>query len=58
MIIPTTYLAVLLLSIVSMVCFASWANTFKASGDKWRFELYYFDFAFGLLRTSIIAAAT
>lgn len=58
MIIPTTYIAVLLLSIVSMICLGSWANTFKAAGPKWRFELYYFDFAFGLLLTSVIAATT
>ena len=39
MIIPATYSAALLLTILSMLCWGSWANTFKLSG-KWRFELF------------------
>jgi glucose uptake protein len=40
-----------------MLCWGSWANTFKATG-KWRFELFYFDFAVGLFLASLIAAFT
>lgn len=58
MILPSTYEMTLLLSIFSMICWGSWANTFKLSGPKWRFELYYFDFAFGLAITAIILALT
>jgi glucose uptake protein len=43
MILPTTYMAALLLSIASMICWGSWANTQKLAG-KWRFELFYYDF--------------
>jgi glucose uptake protein len=57
MILPTTYVAALLLTILSMVCWGSWANTFKLSRN-WRFELYYFDFAFGVLAAALIAAFT
>jgi glucose uptake protein len=57
MFLPTTYAAALLLSILSMICWGSWANTQKLSG-KWRFELFYFDYSFGVLLFAIIAALT
>jgi len=40
-----------------MLCWGSWANTFKATG-KWRFELFYFDFAVGVFVAAVIAAFT
>lgn len=55
MILPHTYTAALLLMILSMVCWGSWANTFKLAG-KWRFELFYFDYAFGVLVAALIFA--
>src|SRR5262245_16616903 len=58
MILPTTYWAALLLSILSMVLWGSWANTFKLTGGKWRFELFYFDYSFGVLITAVAAALT
>jgi glucose uptake protein len=57
MILPTTYLAALLLSIVSMICWGSWANTQKLAG-KWRFELFYYDYSMGVLLCAAIAAFT
>lgn len=57
MILPTTYAAALLLTIVSMICWGSWANTFKLS-RKWRFELFYFDYAFGVVIMALVAAFT
>ena len=57
MILPQTYTAALFLMILSMICWGSWANTYKLAG-KWRFELYYFDFAFGLLLAAVILAYT
>jgi len=57
MILPQTYTAALFLMILSMICWGSWANTYKLAG-KWRFELYYFDFAAGLLLASIVLAYT
>ncbi len=55
MIIPATFAAAILCSILSMICWGSWANTLKLSG-KWRFELFYYDFAFGVLLAAIAAA--
>src|SRR5215218_2828910 len=57
MILPTTYAVALLLLVFSMICWGSWANTFKLARN-WRFELYYFDFSVGVLLTGVIAALT
>ncbi len=57
MIIPTTYLGALLLSIASMICWGSWANTQKLAG-KWRFELFYYDYSLGVLICAVVAAYT
>jgi len=47
----------LTLMILSMICWGSWANTQKLTG-KWRFELFYFDYAFGVFLGAIILAFT
>jgi glucose uptake protein len=57
MILPSTYEVALLLSIVSMICWGSWANTQKMAG-KWRFELFYFDYSLGVLLASVILGFT
>jgi len=57
MILPESYLPALLVMILSMVCWGSWANTYKLAG-KWRFELYYFDYAIGLLAMALLLAYT
>src|ERR1700726_3808556 len=57
MILPATYNSALLLIILSMICWGSWANTFKLSG-KWRFELFYYDYSLGVLLAAIVAAYT
>ena len=57
MLLPTTYTSALWLAIFSMICWGSWANTLKLSG-KWRFELFYYDYSFGVLLTALVAALT
>ncbi len=57
MILPASYASALLLAILSMICWGSWANTQKLAG-KWRFELFYFDYAFGVLLCATVAAFT
>ncbi|MFN7992640.1 MAG: multidrug DMT transporter permease [Bryobacteraceae bacterium] len=57
MILPHTYVATLLVVLFSMICWGSWANTQKMTG-KWRFELFYFDYAFGVLVTALVLAFT
>lgn len=58
MILPGSYAATLLILVLSMVCWGSWANTYKLCPPKWRFELFYFDFAFGVFLAAIVAALT
>jgi len=57
LILPQTYGAALLLTLVSMLCWGSWANSFKLAG-KWRFELFYYDYSLGVLIAATIFALT
>jgi glucose uptake protein len=57
MILPQTYGATLLLIILTMLCWGSWANTFKLAG-KWRFELFYYDYSLGVLIAATAYALT
>jgi len=44
---------------ITMLGWGSWANTQKLSGkDQWRFELYYWDYAIGVLLFGLIFAHT
>ena len=54
---PHTYPAALLLMILSMLCWGSWANAQKIDAT-WRFELFYLDYTFGLLAASILFGLT
>jgi glucose uptake protein len=58
MVLPTTYFSTLCILIFSMVCWGSWANALKLTGPRWRFELFYFDYSFGVLLASVLAAFT
>ncbi|MGA2713589.1 MAG: GRP family sugar transporter [Bryobacteraceae bacterium] len=58
MILPSSYGVLLILLIFGMFAWGAWANTLKATAGKWRFELYCFDFAIGLLLASIVLALT
>jgi glucose uptake protein len=57
MILPATTLASLLLLLLTFFCWGSWANTQKIV-YKWRFELYYYDFAVGAALAILIAVYT
>jgi glucose uptake protein len=57
MILPQTESVVLMLMILSVVCLGSWAAFYKFAG-KWRFELFYLDFALGVMFLSTVLAFT
>jgi glucose uptake protein len=44
--------------IITMLCWGSWANTKKLTSDAWRYQLYYWDYAFGILVMAVIFAFT
>nr|MBP6215536.1 multidrug DMT transporter permease [Chitinophagaceae bacterium] len=41
-----------------MLCWGSWANTTKLTTKAWRFELFYWDYGFGILITTLLLAFT
>jgi glucose uptake protein len=45
------------LMVLSLLCLGSWASFFKFAG-KWRFELFYLDFALGLMLAAVVFAFT
>ena len=57
MILPASQGATLALLVISLICWGSWANTLKLAG-RWRFELYYYDFALGFAVLAVVAAFT
>jgi glucose uptake protein len=44
--------------VITMICWGSWANMQKVAEKSWRFELFYWDLAIGLLLFAILAAFT
>jgi glucose uptake protein len=57
MFIPQVYAEALLMMILSMICWGSWANTQKLA-KGWRFELFYWDYVWGILLAAILAGLT
>ncbi len=57
MTLPLTDFSTLLVTIFGLVLLGSWINTLKLAG-KWRFELYYYDFAIGAVLAAAVAALT
>ncbi|WP_088340260.1 GRP family sugar transporter [Robiginitalea sediminis] len=44
--------------IVTMLAWGSWANTQKLASPTWRFELFYWDYVFGILIFALLFALT
>jgi glucose uptake protein len=58
MLIIDSYPTAVILCLVTMLCWGSWANTMKLTGKNWFFQLYYWDYALGVLIFSILFAFT
>ncbi len=54
---PGTFGESVVLMLVSMICWGSWANTFSLCRGKYRFELYYWDYAVGVLLGTVALSA-
>lgn len=54
---PQTYTMALLLMLLSMFCWGSWANTMKAC-PGYRFQLFYWDYVLGLLAGALLWGLT
>ena len=57
MFLPETYQVTLALMVLSMLCWGSWANTLKLC-PKFRFQLFYWDYAIGLFVGAIALGLT
>jgi glucose uptake protein len=57
MFVPTSFTVALLMTVLSTVCWGSFANTFKGTRN-YRFELYYWDYGLGIFLISLALAFT
>jgi len=57
MFVPATFAVALVMTILSTVCWGSWANTYKLT-KNYRFELFYWDYAVGIVLISVVLALT
>ena len=58
MYIVSSYLLAVILCVITMLCWGSWANTQKLAQKSWRFELFYWDYVIGILLMSLIFSFT
>jgi glucose uptake protein len=58
MVLIESYPIAILMCVVTMICWGSWANTQKLATKEWRFQLFYWDYAIGVLLLALILAFT
>ena len=58
MLIVESYALAVVLCVVTMLCWGSWANTQKLASREWRFQLFYWDYAIGVLLLALLLALT
>jgi glucose uptake protein len=58
MYIVSSYPVALVFCVVTMLGWGSWANTQKLASKGWRFQLFYWDYAIGVLLFSLVLAFT
>ena len=58
MVLVESYPVAVAMCIVTMLCWGSWANTQKLASREWSFQLFYWDYAVGVLLLSLILAFT
>ncbi|NIM48640.1 MAG: multidrug DMT transporter permease [Gemmatimonadales bacterium] len=58
MFIVESYPFAVVMCFITMLCWGSWANTQKLASKEWRFQLFYWDYAIGVLLLSLVFALT
>jgi glucose uptake protein len=53
-----SYSLAVVFCVITMLCWGSWANSRKLAPAGWRFELFYWDYALGVLLIAFILGAT
>src|SRR3954465_1511613 len=58
MVTVSSYPVAVVLCVITMLCWGSWANTQKLASKEWRFQLFYWDYAIGVFLLALILAFT
>lgn len=58
MVIIQSYFIAVLMCVITMLCWGSWANTQKMASKKWAFQLFYWDYSLGVLILALVLAFT
>jgi len=58
MFIVESYGLAVVMCVITMLCWGSWANTQKLASKEWRFQLFYWDYAVGVLLLALLLAFT
>ncbi len=58
MFIIDNYSLAVFFAFITMLCWGSWANTQKLATKQWPFQLFYWDYAIGVLLLSLVMAFT
>ncbi len=58
MVLINSYTLAIFAFVFCMTCWGSWSNTQKLAAKTWRFELFYWDFALGLVLTALVYGFT
>src|SRR6185369_14599829 len=58
MVIIESYSVAVLMCIITMICWGSWANTQKLASKEWPFQLFYWDYCIGVLLLTVLFAFT
>jgi len=57
-IVVESYPAAVVMCVITMLCWGSWANTQKLASREWRFQLFYWDYAIGVFLLALVLAFT
>jgi len=58
MVVIQSYGVAVFLAFITMLCWGSWANTQKLAQKQWPFQLFYWDYAIGVLLLALVLAFT
>ena len=58
MFVVESYSLAVVMCVITMLCWGSWANMQKLASKEWRFQLFYWDYSLGVLLLTIVFALT
>lgn len=58
MVLIESYGVAVVLCVITMLCWGSWANTQKLASKEWRFQCFYWDYCIGVLALTVVFAFT